>query len=239
MLHAPRVGVNIIWDETDGMQLFRSIDFGSNFHCVSNAAGGFCSRDNADTNRAYYPAPHGKHWDCDGGKGAYACGESSVSFGGPGDMYPRMLQLADGRILLTFTKRCDPDYPPRWSATAGVPHMNISNGYKNGYPCRDDTHGTGLRALISTDPDGQKWNFETDEIILSEQDDSYHTMLGAGCQCGFGNTIQLQDNETLVTVYSYADAKELNATAPDKNGNVQGGHIGVLRWRLPPSRHAT
>ena len=64
---------------------------------------------------------------------------------------------------------------------------------------------------------------------------SFHT--GAGCECAFGNTIQLDDNETLVTVYSYGNAKELNATAPDKNGNVAGGHIGVLRWKLWRRKH--
>ena len=105
----------------------RSTDFGSSFACTTNAAGGFCARNNAD--RVYYPAPHKRHWSCPGGERPYACADLNASFGGPGDMYPSMLQLRDGRVLLTFTKRCNPAFPPMWSSTAGVPPPDPASGY--------------------------------------------------------------------------------------------------------------
>ena len=127
LMHAPRVGVNPIWDNTDGSQLFRSTDFGSSFVCTTNAAGGFCARNSED--RVFYPAPQKKHWSCPGGERPYACADLNASFGGPGDMYPSMLQLRDGRVLLTFTKRCNPAFPPMWSSTAGVPPPDPASGY--------------------------------------------------------------------------------------------------------------
>ena len=51
-----------------------------------------------------------------------------------------MLQLRDGRVLLTFTKRCNPDADP-WYRPA----------------CRQDGHGTGLRGLLSKD--GESWDW--------------------------------------------------------------------------------
>ena len=88
LIHVPRVGINPKWDETDGSQLFRSTDGGSSFQCLTNAADDFCKRNNADPHHAYV---------CEGGVGAYACSALNKSFGGPGDMYPHMLQLHDGR----------------------------------------------------------------------------------------------------------------------------------------------
>lgn len=61
-------------------------------------------------------------------------------FGSYGEMYPRFLRLADGRLLLTFTVR--------------------SNS-RDGYPL-------GLRALISPD-DGETWDFTHDRIVLSDR----------------------------------------------------------------------
>ena len=59
-------------------------------------------------------------------------------FGSYGEMYPRFLQLADGRLLLTFTVR-----------------SNSTDG-----------HGLGLRAIISSD-DGASWDFAHDRIVIS------------------------------------------------------------------------
>eukprot|EP01048_Picozoa_sp_COSAG05_P024144 COSAG05_NODE_5543_length_1146_cov_2.481375_2_plen_198_part_01 len=77
LIHVPRIGINPHWDETDGSQLFRSTDGGHSFSCLTNAAGGFCTNNNANPNRSYM---------CEGGPGAYAC-PNHGSFGGPGDMY--------------------------------------------------------------------------------------------------------------------------------------------------------
>lgn len=61
-------------------------------------------------------------------------------FGGYGEMYPRFLRLADGRLLLAFTVRSNPT---------------------DGYP-------PGLRAIISPD-DGESWDFEHDRIVISDR----------------------------------------------------------------------
>jgi hypothetical protein len=61
-------------------------------------------------------------------------------FGSYGEMYPRFLRLADGRLLLTFTVR--------------------SNAI-DGYPL-------GLRAIISRD-DGESWDFAHDRIVISDR----------------------------------------------------------------------
>ena len=60
-------------------------------------------------------------------------------FGHYGEMYPRFLQLQDGRLLLTFTVR--------------------SNS--------TDEHALGLRALISDD-DGESWDFDHDRLIIDD-----------------------------------------------------------------------
>ena len=158
LIHVPRIGINPRWDQTDGSQLFRSSPDGRHFSCMTNAAGDFCTRNNADPKRPF---------TCEGGVGAYACSSSNVSFGGPGDMYPHLLQLRDGRVLLTFTKRCNPDADPIERPA-----------------CRQDGHGTGLRALLSKD--GESWDWGKDYMVLSEQDDRYPTVPASGCECGYG-----------------------------------------------------
>ncbi len=60
-------------------------------------------------------------------------------FGHYGEMYPRFLELRDGRLLLTFTVR-----------------SNSTDG-----------HGLGLRAIISQD-DGKTWEFDHDRIVISD-----------------------------------------------------------------------
>ena len=60
------------------------------------------------------------------------------TFGNYGEMYPRFLQLADRRLLLTFTVR-----------------SNSTDG-----------HPLGLRAIISDDA-GRTWDFSHDRIVIS------------------------------------------------------------------------
>ena len=50
--------------------------------------------------------------------------------------------------------------------------------------CRQDGHGTGLRALLSKD--GESWDWGKDYMVLSEQDDRYPTVPASGCECGYG-----------------------------------------------------
>ncbi len=108
------------------------------------------------------------------------------NFGHYGEMYPRFLQLKDGRLLLTFTVR--------------------SNS--------TDSHGLGVRAIISSD-DGETWDFKHDRMVISDEN---HGSSGGG----FGNTIQLPD-QMLVTIYSYR--------AEDNKTYVQS-----VRWRLPKTK---
>jgi len=61
------------------------------------------------------------------------------NFGTYGEMYPRFLQLQDGRILLTFTVR-----------------SNSTDGHK-----------LGLRAILN-DNDGKSWDFRTDRMVISD-----------------------------------------------------------------------
>ena len=61
------------------------------------------------------------------------------NFGTYGEMYPRFLQLKDGRILMTFTVR-----------------SNSTDG-----------HGLGLRAILNDD-DGKTWDFQNDRMVISD-----------------------------------------------------------------------
>jgi len=61
------------------------------------------------------------------------------NFGHYGEMYPRFIQLKDGRLLLTFTVR-----------------SNSTDGHK-----------LGLRAIISDD-NGASWNFRKDRMVISD-----------------------------------------------------------------------
>eukprot|EP01052_Picozoa_sp_SAG31_P037246 SAG31_NODE_4781_length_2958_cov_1.822665_2_plen_143_part_00 len=124
-----------------------------------------------------------------------------------------MLQLRDGRVLLTWTKRCNPSI-----------NGNIEPA------CRDDGHGTGLRAIISDD--GLKWDFSEDYIILSEQNDAFPLVPASGCGCGYGNTIEQADG-TLVSVYCFTNATEVNESIANKERYPFAPHLGVLRWKLP------
>eukprot|EP01045_Picozoa_sp_COSAG04_P021313 COSAG04_NODE_2280_length_4398_cov_1.501279_2_plen_206_part_00 len=103
LIHVPRIGINPRWDETDGSQLFRSSPDGRHFSCMTNAAGDFCTRNNADPKRPF---------TCEGGVGAYACSSSKVSFGGPGDMYLlRAISMSTPTRLGHFSPISPPPFP--------------------------------------------------------------------------------------------------------------------------------
>ena len=216
LVNVPRVGVRSDWDETDGSQLWASTNGGRDWSCRTNAAGNFCANNNLN-------------FSCMNNV-SYSCSSTHSgdrrSFGGPGDMYSHMLRLHDGRTLLTWTKRCS-------RATDFI--LRSINEPANA-PCRDDGHGTGLRAIL-TDERALDWDWQSDYMILTEQSDLYSDISGSGCECGYGNTIQLRGSDTLVTVYSYANATEINTSIATDHGTGLhrgfGSHIGVMRWRLP------
>ena len=87
------------------------------------------TNDNADRSMLWISTDAGHSWKKhrDGGR-----------FGTYGEMYPRFLKLADGRLLLTFTVR---------------------SGSTDGY-------GLGLRAILSDD-DGDTWDFRQDRLVIS------------------------------------------------------------------------
>ena len=82
-----------------------------------------------------------------------------------------MLRLQDGRVLLTFTQRCNglgPDHNKAWGSGNG------SNACHDGN--LTDGYGTGLRALLSYD-DGATWDFDSDYMVLSAQDDEHNPVM--------------------------------------------------------------
>jgi hypothetical protein len=80
-------------------------------------------------------------------------------------MYPSMLRLHDGRVLLTFTQRCN-GLGRMTSSGFGVNGSNACHGGN-----LTDGYGTGLRGLLSYD-DGASWDFESDYMVLKAQDDN-------------------------------------------------------------------
>ena len=89
--------------------------------------------DNADRMMLWLSTDRGHSWhkQKEGGR-----------FGIYGEMYPRFLKLADGRLLLNFTVR---------------------SGSTDGYPL-------GVRAIIS-DNDGETWDFRHDRMVISYENE--------------------------------------------------------------------
>ena len=192
--HVTRVGVDPSWDQTDGSQLWQSLDpTGATWRCTTQAAGGWCGS-------GHTCAPTQQR----------QCRNATFAFGTPGTMYSRFLQLSDGRVLNTFTQRCNGVGPHPSAIACG------GNGQGDGY-------GTGLRALVSTD-EGASFDFSRDYLILSAQDDNANPFISGktaqGCMCGYGGSIQLGDG-SLLTPYCYT------------NVSTEMSLIGVVRWRLP------
>ena len=81
------------------------------------------------------------------------------------------------------------------------------------YTQRSTFQPLGLRALVSHD-DGETWDFSADRIIIEGR-----TPWGLAQGGGFGNTVQLEDEE-LLTCYSYRESPERT-------------RLELVRWRLP------
>ena len=148
-----------------------------------------------------------------------------MSFGGPGTMYTSMLRLHDGRVLMTYTMRCNGD-----SMFFGAP-PNATNAAA----CQNDGYGSGLRALVSDNPG--TWDFRSDVIILKAQNDSFDLYSsGCGCCCGYGTTIQLADG-SLVTPYVFSSILNMSAS-PNFGQGMSSYGLEVVRWRLPATGRA-
>ena len=101
-----------------------------------------------------------------------------------GEHYQALLRLKDGRLLFTFTVRAL--RPP-----------------------------LGVQAVLGQElPDGFKFNFQQDRVVLSQK-----TPAGKSSGGGFGPTVQLNDG-TLVTSYSY-------------RGTDNKTRLETARWKLP------
>ena len=194
------------------MFLFRSTSDGAAWKCLG------CRKGAADGS---IPVEH-FHPQCKG----------RPSFGTVAEMYPRILELRDGRLLLTFTVRCGVDVlPPH----LGKPSMCPSGSgprkiAKKGlcyYDCNHtaDGHGLGLRAVLSTDK-GLSWDFENDRLVIGEQQPLTSPQPSGG---GFGNTVEMADGH-LLSVFSY------KKSVPQ---DFRPTFIQAVRWRLPPQTHAT
>ena len=193
------------------MFLFRSTSDGAAWKCLG------CRKGAADGS---IPVEH-FHPQCKG----------LPSFGTVAEMYPRILELRDGRLLLTFTVRCGVDVlPPH----LGKPSMCPSGSgprkiAKKGlcyYDCNHtaDGHGLGLRAVLSTDK-GLSWDFENDRLVIGEQQPLTSPQPSGG---GFGNTVEMADGH-LLSVFSY------KKSVPQ---DFRPTFIQAVRWRLPPQTQA-
>jgi hypothetical protein len=138
-------------DNYDGSQLWKSVDTqGKAWGCISQAAGGQCGGGGVLVNGSHVPCAwtHGYVDRCSNLTGA--------PFLLLGSMYTHFLRLADGRLLMTWTKRT-----PKYD---------------------DDGYGSGTRGLLSYD-DGLTFNTTADYIIVQAQDDTIHAGCKAGCGC--------------------------------------------------------
>lgn len=169
ILHAGRLGTaykTTHFDEYDGMWLAASTDSGRSFKFRG------CRRGADGSGPQPVQTPHPQ------------CA-SLAPFGEIGEMYPNILELADGRLLLTFTVRC---------GVTAVPSVG------GNFRCNDthDGFGLGLRGVLSTDQ-GLSWAFDNDRLILQTQPFFASPEPSGG---GYGNTVQTKDG-ALVTVGSW------------------------------------
>ena len=175
--HATRVGVDDSWDQTDGSQLWHSLDpSGASWVCSTVAAGGWC--------RSHPCAPTQQR----------QCSNSSATFGWPGTLYPHFLTLVDSRVLMTFTQRCNGVGPQ--------PSANACGGNAEG-----DGYGTGLRGLLSTDGGASWQFERDYMVLSAQDDNHNPFISGKtaqGCMCGYGGSIQVADG-SLLTAYCYTN----------------------------------
>ncbi len=113
--------------------------------------------DQGDRMMLWESRDHGRSW-CRAGKDG--------RFGTYGEMYPRFLQLSDGRLLLTFTVR-----------------SNSTDGA-----------ALGLRAVLS-DAEGSTWDFRHDRLVIDDANQPPGTRSGGGfgntVQCKDGTLISV------------------------------------------------
>ena len=110
-------------DNYDGSQLWKSVDTqGKAWGCISQAAGGLCANGGVPM-----PGHNGKRVPCNWEHGYVdRCANlTAAPFLPLGSMYTHFLRLADGRLLMTWTKRT-----PKYD---------------------DDGYGSGTRGLLSYD----------------------------------------------------------------------------------------
>jgi len=110
-------------DNYDGSQLWKSVDTqGKAWGCISQAAGGLCA-----DGGVLMPGHNGKRVPCNWEHGYVdRCANfTAAPFLPLGSMYTHFLRLADGRLLMTWTKRT-----PKYD---------------------DDGYGSGTRGLLSYD----------------------------------------------------------------------------------------
>eukprot|EP00035_Acanthoeca_spectabilis_P031388 m.478672 g.478672 ORF g.478672 m.478672 type:complete len:289 (-) comp47276_c0_seq1:47-913(-) len=215
LVHITRNGVDPSDDQVDGSQVWTSRDGGRSWQCASNAVDGWCTdhpcsiqnKPDSVVTPTTYPQ----------------CDNSSISFGQPGTMYPHINRLRDGRLLTTYTQRCNGASPYNRHAPPSTYNAPACGQVKDGY-------GTGLRAALTPEvAGGISFNLTRDVIVVKAQNDWYDVWKARGCGCGYGNTIELADH-TLVSVSCYMNATEVNAT----NGTFSS-HLEVVRWQLPES----
>ena len=198
----------------DGMQLWSSDDEGRSFACETAPP---CDPQAGRTPRCMH-----NHTQC--------VGKGLRTFGAIGEMYPRFTELADGRILLTYTVRC--------GATVFAPGQpKLCNGTVDG-------HGIGMRALLSSDAEGLEWDFATDRIVLREQEALPAMLEPSGG--GFGTTVELPGPAGVSSLLSVGSFKGWNAScdaACRKECAGSEAHmekpqcivdaVEVIRWSLP------
>lgn len=171
MMACNRTNASFGWSGTDG---------GRNWACRTNAVGGWCSHHPCDY--AEKPISHKPI------STTYPqCANLTSSFGQPGTMYPHILRLADGRLLVTYTQRCNGMSPYH----GGSPPSDY-----NAPACASvhDGYGTGLRAIVASESQmGQvrgpilsslSFDLDRDVIVLKAQDDWFDVFSAKGCGCG-------------------------------------------------------
>eukprot|EP00039_Didymoeca_costata_P004856 m.76625 g.76625 ORF g.76625 m.76625 type:complete len:459 (+) comp12569_c0_seq1:161-1537(+) len=208
--HLTRNGIDPTFDQNDGSQHWISKDGGQTWNCAGNAVGNWCKTHKCTVQLKPFSTQIPTNFS--------QCSNMTASFGQAGTMYPIPLRLNDGRMLITYTQRCN--------GASGYDHQPPSSFNAPACAHVQDGYGTGLRATIVNTNNGiASFDLSEDVIVIKAQDDWYDVWKYHGCMCGFGGTVQMK-NGTLVSVYCYANAKEvetLGKFAP---------RLSVVRWNL-------
>ena len=107
LTHVARVGLDASWDEQDGAQVWQSCDGGRSWQCTTQPAKNWCQHHPCTMIRKPHapnpPIVKISHHQC--------ANLSASVFGGPGTMYPHLLRLHDGRVLVSSVGH-SPILPP-------------------------------------------------------------------------------------------------------------------------------